>query len=106
MTTAGTPAVPPSRDAPEAAGDRNDALRFGEVAYSMLRNITPVLLFTIILPIIDSANIKTYFLESRNAFDAFIIGRAWYSLVEGRELFRIDENMDFYRKMAEELSAL
>jgi hypothetical protein len=81
-----------------------DAVRLGRVAYEALPNITAVTLLSLVLPIVDPANTATYLGEATRAWDGFVLGRAWYSVTEHRQLFRLDENLSFYGSMMRELN--
>jgi hypothetical protein len=88
----------------EPSTNAEDAVRLGKFAYDAVPNLTPVTLLAVVLPIIDPANTTTYLSEATNAWNAFILGRAWYSVMEHREVFRIDESLEFYRSWTRELN--
>jgi hypothetical protein len=88
----------------EPSADAEDFIRLGKFAYDAVPNLTPVSLLVVVLPIIDPANTTTYLSEATSAWNAFILGRAWYSVVEHRGVFRIDENLEFYRSWTRELN--
>ncbi len=80
------------------------ALRAGKVAYEIIRNIMPVTLFTVGLPIVDPANTPAYLREAERALDVFRLNRAWYECVEHRRRFTDDNSLDFYVRMGRELA--
>lgn len=82
-----------------------DALQAGHLAYELIRNITPVTLFTVRLPFVDPEpeNVTVYFQEAERALQAFRLNRWWYSCVEHRRAL-IDESLNFYDQIRQELT--
>lgn len=74
----------------------------GERAYRSIRNITPLVLFSIQLPLIDPERCDEWTEKASYIADIFEIGRSWYAVIEGHE--SPPETTDFYRQMSELLS--
>jgi len=83
----------------------DDAVQLGRLAYEKLPNVSALSLLSLALPIVDPANTGAYVEAARRAWNAFILARAWYSMVEHRELFRVDKNLAFYRGIAREFGS-
>jgi hypothetical protein len=73
--------------------------------YRAVRNITPITLFTVRLPIVDPANTSEYLHEAARALQAFRVNRAWYSWAE-HHCPPTGDALAFYERMAQELSSL
>lgn len=80
------------------------ALRAGKVAYEIIPNITPVRLFTALLPIVDPGNTPAYLREAERTLDLFRLNRAWYECVEHRRRFADGNGLGFYVRMGRELA--
>ncbi len=93
-------------DAPFTSGEVAGAFRTGNLAYQVVPNITPVGLFTLLLPIVDPANTASYLIEAQRILDVFRLGRLWYSWVEyhGDKGLEYDAQMGFYKQMQREFA--
>jgi hypothetical protein len=80
-----------------------DALNYGELAYKFFRNIMPVELLTLQLPIIDPDNTAVYLWEADRALRAFRLNRAWYFRIEHTRQ-PPDESLSFYDRMRGEFA--
>lgn len=81
-----------------------NAFKTGNHMYGAVRNVMPITLFTVRLPIVDPVNTDAYLREAARALRAFRLNRAWHSWAEnhcppsGNELA-------FYERMAQELAS-
>ena len=74
------------------------AFRFGRVAYDAFRNLVPIDLLGIQLPIVDPARTTTYALEFDRAHSAIRLGRIWYHCIEHQARFQ-SENLDLCKEL-------
>jgi hypothetical protein len=82
----------------------SDAFFIGKLAYELFPNITPLILFTMRLPIVDPDNINTYWREANQAYKAVRLGLAWYECVELKSRYT-PNRQDFCLKILEELKS-
>jgi len=80
-----------------------NAFRTGHRSYDFIRNIMPVALFTVRLPIVDPANTPAYLQEAARALRAFRLNRVWYSWAENN-CPPTKDVLAFYERMAQELA--
>jgi hypothetical protein len=80
-----------------------NAFNSGHHMYGAVRNIMPVSLFTVRLPIVDPANASAYLREAARALHAFRLNRAWYSWAENHCPPNGD-SLAFYERMVQELA--
>ncbi len=81
-----------------------NAFKSGHHMYGAVRNIMPITLFTVRLPIVDPANTDAYLREAARALRAFRLNRAWYSWAENHCPPNGDA-LAFYERMAQELAS-
>lgn len=79
------------------------AFKNGHHMYGAVRNIMPITLFTVRLPIVDPTNTSAYLREAARALRAFRLNRAWYSWAENH-CPSPGNGLAFYERMAEELA--
>lgn len=80
-----------------------NAFTSGYHIYGAVRNIMPVVLFTVRLPIVDPANTPAYLREAGRALRAFRLNLAWYSWAENH-CPPAGDALAFYERMAEQLA--
>jgi hypothetical protein len=88
--------------APFTAMQIASALCNGRLVYDLIRNIMPVALLTLDLPIVDPANTTAYLKEAARAMVAYRLNRAWYAWVE-QEQPPTEDCLAFYESMSTEL---
>lgn len=89
--------------APFTGEQISNALRSGKLAHELFRNITPVTLFAVHLPIVDPTNTTAYLHEAKRALAAFRLNCAWYSLAEHHRAPNY-EHLAFYDRMMAEFA--
>ena len=73
------------------------ALAIGEAVHKLMLNMTPVILFLELCPVIDAERIPGYLEEGDKALDAMELSDYWYSYVESRQSPNVGR-WNFYRQ--------
>ena len=81
-----------------------DALTAGSLAYRIIPNMSPIYLFSILLPIVDFENTKEYCAEASFAYKIFLLNRVWYSCIESGARFE-EKDIHFAIQMSEEFAS-
>lgn len=81
-----------------------NAFKTGNHMYGAVRNVMPITLFTVRLPIVDPVNTDAYLREAARALRAFRLNRAWHSWAENHCPPNGNE-LAFYERMAQELAS-
>ena len=78
-----------------------DALLAGSLAYQIIPNISPIYLFSILLPIVDPGHTSEYCAEASPAYKMFLLNRIWYNCVESSVRFD-EEDIQFPVRISKE----
>jgi len=82
-----------------------EALDLGFYLNRILKNISPLIALSIILPCTDPANKKKYLQDARMALKLFMINDYWYSFIEKRSKPDLD-HWEFWENFINEVEAL